>query len=184
MASNPDIEKLVPRNPIDEAEALARLSRHRAKPATPGTPSFANRLHKITRPILKDEGPGIGQIRARWKDLVGERLAKISKPIKLTGKQGELVLTLEILPAAAPLFQHQGDALRQKLSVLTGGGLKSIKYVHSSQAKTASKSPKWTAPLPMKDEEALKAGLQGIKNPQLTQVLLAFGKAVYTQEKK
>ncbi len=182
MADQTPDMKLTPRVQIAESEAMDRLARHRAIPHKPPATRLSKSVSKMARRLLKDEAPGIELLKTRWKDLVGERLSKVSTPQKLTGKKGELVLTLEILPAAAPLFQHHGEALRQKLSVQLGGGLKSIRMVHKADAGRTVTRP-GAMPLPLQDVKALETPLTDIKNKQLAQALLAFGKAVYTRDR-
>jgi hypothetical protein len=178
-----DADKIVlrPRIPLSEEEALARLSAKRARRVHGNGKKFVTSLGRNAKALLKDQGPGIGMLKSRWADLAGEKLARVSSPLKLTGKKGAWVLTLEILPAAAPLFQHQGEGLRQKLSIMMGGELKSIKLVQTNP-KTAGRKPGYKAPMPLKDVRALEAELSDIKNKQLSEALLAFGKAVYTDK--
>lgn len=182
MSSPPDIPPLRPRIEITEKEALERLSRHRAKPVRVTGKRLSTSIGKVTAPFLKDEGPGLARLKARWKDLVGERLAGLSQPIKLSGKKGETVLTLEILPAAAPLFQHQAEMLRQKLSVFSGGQLKAIKLVQANTARSETNGQTRTRPLSLAELQSLENALSGIKNASLSKALLAFGKAVYTKD--
>lgn len=176
----PDI-RLRPRSPVSEDEALQRLSKKRGKPIRPVTRRVSTGLKSVTRDILKDGGTGIGPLKAKWRSVVGDRLAAASTPVKLSGKPGERVLTLQILPAAAPLFQHHGEALRKKVSLLMGGELKSIRLVQDAQGKS-QKSGARTAPLSLQDRKALEAALTDIKNQQLSDALLAFGQAVYKKE--
>lgn len=182
MANDADKIVLRPRIPLTEEEALARLSAKRARRVHGDGKKFVTSLGRRAKDLLKDQGPGIGMLKSRWADLAGDRLARVSMPQKLTGKKGEWVLTLEIMPAAAPLFQHQGEALRRKLSIMMGGELKSIKLVQSNP-KTAGRKPGYKAPMPLKELRALEAELADIKNKQLSEALLAFGKAVYTDER-
>ena len=164
----------------EEALALSRLMRHRARAVIPPAQPFRNRIHTVMAPYTKDEkGPGLPQIKARWNDLVGEKLSGMSAPVKLTGKGMDRVLTLEILPAAAPLFQHQSETLRQKLSMACGGEIKSLKFIQRAPVKTSAKRRR---PLSAQDRERLVADLSGIKNKQLSAALLAFGEAIYTQD--
>ena len=169
----------------NEAEALAlqRLMRHRAKPVyTPGN-KLSLRIAKVMRPYAKDDGPGLPLIQRRWQDLVGPRLAKLSRPVKLTGKKEERILTLEILPSASPIFQHQNEMLKQRLAAACGGFLKDIKLVQKASTGRSPTGKAASPPLSARDREEIKAGLDEIKNPQLSAALLAFGEAVYTQDR-
>ena len=143
---------------------------------------FRNRIQKVMAPYRKDEkSPGLTQIRQRWKDLVGDKLAGMSVPVRLSGKGLDRTLTLEIIPAAAPLFLHQSETLRQKISIACGGELKALKFIQRAPQKTSLTRRR---PLSAQDRARLEAELSGIKNKQLSAALLAFGEAVYTQDKK
>ena len=176
----PDIP-LRPRHATSEEEALKRLKSRRARPMRAPAPHVSKGVNAVTRKILKDEGPGLALLRRRWKDLAGERLSSVSKPIKLSGKKDNLVLTLSISRAAAPLFQHQAEGLRQKLSVQLGGNLTAIKLAHDGSGRTKKKQP-FQAPISAIKLRELENGVSGINNKQLSDALLDFGKAVYRQK--
>lgn len=167
----------------EEALALDRLSRHRAKPVQGPAQQIHRRVSKLLSKYADHEGPGLPQLQRRWKDLVGERLSKLSRPVKLSGKGLDRVLTLEILPAASPIFQHQADFLKQHLSTAIGGPLKDIKLIQKQSVVNGTPAPKRARPLTAQEREEIQAGLNEIKNPKLAAALLAFGQAVYTQER-
>ena len=163
----------------EERAALQRLARHRAKPVGPSGQILGRRVQQVLGKVAKDEGPGLPMIQSRWRDLVGERLSKMSRPVKLTGKSTARILTLEILPASAPVFQHMSEQLKQKLGALMGGHFKEIKYLQT----TPTRARPAARPLSAQEREEIMASLADIKNPQLSAALLAFGEAVYTQDR-
>ena len=179
MSSQPDTPQGKPLNAFDESEALARLSRHRAKPVSPP----GQRLHtKIAKLVRKYEGKGslgLPHLQRRWKELAGDRLSKLSTPVKLAGPAEARILTLEILPAASPLFQHQGEFLKQHLSMAIGGKIVDIKLKHKAASAGQKDSKPGVRPLTIQEREAITAELKDIKNPKLAAALLAFGEAVY-----
>lgn len=167
----------------EEALALDRLSRHRAKPVTGPAQQIHRRVSKLLSKYTDHEGPGLPLLQRRWKDLVGERLSKLSRPVKLSGKGMDRVLTLEILPAASPIFQHQSDFLRQHLATAIGGPLKDIKLIQKQSVGTLKAPTKPARLLTAQEREEIQAGLTNIKNPKLAAALLAFGQAICTQER-
>ncbi|MAK60641.1 MAG: hypothetical protein CMK09_06655 [Ponticaulis sp.] len=182
MSRQPDAPEPKPLNAFDESEALARLSRHRAKPVMPA----GQRLHSKIAPLVrKFEGkgtPGLPHLKRRWTELAGERLAKLSTPIKLSGPAEARILTLEILPAASPLFQHQGEFLKQHLSMAIGGKIVDIKLKQKVSTRPADGKPA-ARPLTIQEREAITNELKHIKNPKLAAALLAFGEAIYTHNR-
>ncbi|MAP93948.1 MAG: hypothetical protein CMK07_03260 [Ponticaulis sp.] len=167
---------------MEESLALARLSRHRAIPVDTSSRRVGLRASALLRRFSKDEGPGLPLLQQRWKDLVGERLSKLSKPVKLTGKKEARVLTLEILPAASPIFQHQGEFLKQHLTAAIGGHIRDIKLVQKRMADPKAGKIS-TRPLTAQERDELKQGVSNIKNTKLSEALLAFGEAIYTQDR-
>ena len=161
-----------------ERAALKRLSKHRARPANGQGERLSLRITKIMKPYTKNEGPGISMLQRRWKDLVGERLAKLSYPIKLTGKAENRVLTLEILPSASPIFQHQSE-----MAASSGGFLKDLKVVHKATPGQNGDKARKLRPLSAQERDQLNEGVASVKNPRLSQALLAFGEAVYRQDR-
>ena len=166
-----------------EAVALDRLSRHRAKPVRAPAQQLSTRVSRLLSKYADRDGPGLPLLQRRWKDLVGERLAKLSYPVKLSGKGLDRVLTLEILPAASTIFQHQSDFLKQHLTSAIGGTLKDIKLVQKSSVGHVQSKATHTRPLTAQEREEIQAGLNSIKNPKLAAALLAFGQAIYTQKR-
>ncbi len=166
-----------------ERAALKRLSKHRARPANGQGERLSLRITKIMKPYTKNEGPGISMLQRRWKDLVGERLAKLSYPVKLTGKAENRVLTLEILPSASPIFQHQSEMLKQRLAASSGGFLKDLKFVHKATPGQNGDKARKLRPLSAQERDQLNEGVASVKNPRLSQALLAFGEAVYRQDR-
>ena len=184
MTGEPDGTQNPPSLNVEiERDALKRLSKHRARPAAPLDEKLSLRVSRIMRPYTKNEGPGISMLQRRWKDLVGERLSQLSYPVKLTGKGETRVLTLEIIPSASPIFQHQSEMLKQRLASASGGFLRELKFVHKSAPGNAGKPARKTAPLSAQDRDLLKDGVAQVKNPRLSQALLAFGEAVYTHDR-
>ncbi len=184
MSSSSSDEPLKPRFDISEQEALQRLSHQRAIPARRGARKFSSGLHKVTRAILKDEGPGIDQLIARWKDLVGERLAKVSVPTKLTKSKDGSILHLDIAPAAAPLFQHQGEALRKKISILIGGNLKAIKLHQKTVTSSSGDGEKRRHILTIEETKEIESAVTDVKNYELRKALMNFGKSVVQNSQK
>ncbi|MEL7481950.1 MAG: DciA family protein, partial [Pseudomonadota bacterium] len=100
----------------------------RSRPARPVRRE--RNLSRDFRTILKGNAPKgttLMRLQVDWTDLVGERLSKVCRPVKLSGAKTGQTLTLRVLPAASALVQHQGETLRQRLSVAAGGTIVRLK---------------------------------------------------------
>lgn len=184
MASSPSSTPPRPRHELSEAEALRRLFSHRAVPVKAPGNRLSGSIRKVTRSLLKEEGPGIELLKQRWNDLAGERLAKISEPTRLTkGKAGK-ILHLDILPAAAPLFQHQGESLRRKISVLIGGDLAVIKLNQTGMPTKTGETRIGTRILTLEERRELEAQFMDVQNTQLKAALMKFGSSFIAQRPK
>lgn len=183
MSSLPTSDPQSDRRTAEEARALDQLSRHRAKPVRPPGRKLGVSIGKLLGKASKNEGPGLSLIQQRWPELVGERLAKLSRPVRLTGKGPMRVLTLDINPSASTVFQHQSEFLRQHIGQAIGGTLKDIKLIQKNPGTSSQTSARRIRPLTALEREALQDGVSNIKNPKLAAALLAFGEAIYTDDR-
>lgn len=107
-----------------DAEVREILSRRRTRPA----PRVAPRAGKALTPLIKkldDQfGRGAGALEPRWREIVGDRLARVTRPQKLTkGKGGAPgVLELRVAGAAALLVQHQSEEILSRVNLFLGAG--------------------------------------------------------------
>lgn len=169
-------------DPLEEAMARARLRRLRAKPAfQPRT--ISHDIRKVTRKHLKGHGTPLAKLKDAWPSLVGERLATLCKPKKLTGGKAERTLELAVLPAAATLIEHEQETIRQRVSVAAGGNITKLKLNQTAWAGTGHKSPKAPPRALTYDEQlALEEQVAGIKDPALKAAIVALGTAVLTDD--
>jgi hypothetical protein len=80
----------------EEAMARARLRRMRAKPAFQPHNTLGHNIRKITRKHLSGTGSPISKLRHDWEKIVGERLAKFTRPEKISGGKAGRTLTLRV----------------------------------------------------------------------------------------
>ena len=66
--------------PQETAEILAR---RRTRPARRAPPPAGKSLAPLIRELEKKYGAGPAGLAARWKEIVGEQLARRSEPVKL-----------------------------------------------------------------------------------------------------
>ena len=161
-----------------EAEAREILSRRRTRPAPRPAPKAGRALQGLIKELDAKLGRGAGALEPRWREIVGERLARVTRPQKLTKGRGDVGGTLELRVAgpAALLVQHQSEDILQRVNLFLGPGSVSklriaqgpVKPLPDAAAPTARKALK-TAPLPAAQEAELKASItdasEALKGP-------------------
>lgn len=111
-----------------DAEARDILSRKRTRPAPRAAPPAGRALAKMIRELDDRFGKGAGALEPRWREIVGDRLARVTRPQKLTrGKAGPDgarggVLELRVAGPAALLVQHQSAEILERVNLFLGPG--------------------------------------------------------------
>ncbi|MBU2418981.1 MAG: DUF721 domain-containing protein, partial [Alphaproteobacteria bacterium] len=92
-----------------DAEVREILSRRRTRPAPRPAPRAGRALQGLIKELDAKFGRGASALEPRWTEIVGERLARVTRPQKLTKGRAGAGGTLELRVAgpAALLVQHQ-----------------------------------------------------------------------------
>lgn len=171
-------------DPIAEAQARAILRQARGKAMHPGAPTIGQAAAGFVRKAAPAAAPGIARLKAQWRDIVGEDIAKYCQPEKLTGKKGDRCLTLRVIPQAAPLVQHRGQEIRQRLSSVAGGVVTRLKIVQGPLSSTAPafqpRRPRRT--LSAAELAELEAKVADIQNAALRAATVSLGKAMLSAQ--
>ncbi len=127
----------------------------------------------LLKPILKETGMGLNELKRRWADVAGESFARAT-PEKLAGG----ILTLSCPGALAPFLQQQVPLLMERLKV-AGAKVKSVRITQRSAAArpTANVRP-LKKPLTAAEETALAQALDPVSDAGLKSALLRLGRAV------
>ena len=152
--------------PTDE-EVREILSRRRTRPLPRPAPRAGRALQKLIKELDDKFGRGPGALEARWREIVGERLARVSRPQKLTKGRGGAAGTLElrVVGAAALLVQHQSEDILQRVNLFLGAGAVDKLRIAQGPVKplddipTQPKRRSAPPPLPAHQEAALKASV-------------------------
>jgi len=168
----------------EEAFARVRLRHNRARPVYSGMKGFGLVASRLTRSKVKGKGTAINRLRDMWPDIAGEQIAKLCRPEKISASKEGRFLVLKVIPAAAPLIQHQSETLRQRVSVAAGGDLAGIKIVQGQLGDSRRAQPK-PAPPPLTPEELaeLEASVAHITDSALRAAIVRLGQSVLTQDK-
>ncbi|KJS35080.1 MAG: hypothetical protein VR74_18025 [Hyphomonas sp. BRH_c22] len=122
-------------------------------------------------------------LQRRWREIVGEKLYPFCRPEKITGGKDGRVLTLRVIPQAAPLVQHQVETIRQRVSVSAGGDIIAIKIVQGALATSEPARPRRRpVPLTSAQRRQLEDSAARIENTALRAAIVALGAAVLTAD--
>jgi len=169
-----------------EREALEILAARRTRPPPRPAPRAGRALHGVIKALDERYGRGAGALESRWIEIVGEQIARVSRPQKLTkGRAGAGgTLELRVPGAAALLVQHQERDILQRVNLFLGEGAVErlriaqgpIKPLPRPAAAAPPPRPK-PAPLPAAAEAELKAEVAAAPDG-LREALESLGRAV------
>ena len=167
-------------DPIEEARALVKLRYTRARALRPPMKPIALTADRVGRKAGTAKLPPLKLLQARWRQIAGEQIYKFSHPEKLSSSKDGRILTLRVVPQAAPLIQHQSETIRQRVSVAAGGDITAIRIVQGPiqrGAETVAWRPK-SRPLTPEEAKTAESSASRIENPRLRAAIVALGKAV------
>ena len=151
-----------------EDEAREILARRRTRPAPRPAPKAGRALQAMIKELDGRFGRGAGALEPRWREIVGERLARVTRPQKLTKGRGQAggVLELRVAGPAALLVQHQSEEILQRVNLFLGAG--SVEKLRIAQgpvkplgdAPTVGPRKPATAPLPAAAEAELQGSIE------------------------
>jgi len=173
-----------------EAEAREILARRRTRPAPRPAPRAGRALQDFIKEMDQRLGRGAGALEPRWREIVGERLARVCRPQKLTrGRDGPNgsrtggVLELRVAGAAALLVQHQSEEILGKVNLFLGAGaVEKLRIAQGPvpplpEATGRPARPKGPLPLSAAEEAELKASVAAAPG-SLADALAKLGRAV------
>ncbi|MDX2238661.1 MAG: DciA family protein [Hyphomonadaceae bacterium] len=162
-----------PPDAAEEARALAALAALRGREARRPPPKAAMSAMAVLRPLLKGGALGLNELKRRWPEIVGDKLAKATAPEKLAGG----VLTVRTPGAMAPFVQHQIPLILDRCR-LAGAEIKSVALLQAAPPPRAKPTVTKPRALTREEEAALAASVAGIEDAALRRALLRLGRAV------
>ncbi len=166
---------LAPKAGPSEAQASQALSAKRGRMSVAPPPSANKSIAALLRPILKETGLGLNEMKRHWRDIAGEAFSRAT-PVKLAGG----TLTIHVPSALAPFLQQQTPLLLERLRV-AGGKVKAIRVDHRAPAGPARQPANvrpLQKPLTSAEEAALAQTLDPACDPGLRSALMRLGRAV------
>ncbi|HEY1752901.1 MAG TPA: DciA family protein [Caulobacteraceae bacterium] len=171
-------------------EAAAILAARRPRPP-PRPPRHAARGLSTTMKALEAKfGHSAGDLKARWKEIVGETLAGRTEPVKLTkARSGGATLELKVAGPVAALVQHQAPLILDRLNLYLGpGAVQRLRIVQGpiSQPVRGRTGParRVKGPLDAAAERELADGLAGARDGPLKEALIRLGREVLRHDRR
>jgi hypothetical protein len=172
------------RRPLPSAEeALAILRARRTRPQRRPPPPAGRSLAPLIKSLDARFGQGTGALQARWREIVGDTLAKRTEPVKLVKGRGGAggVLELRVDGPVAALIQHQAPQITQRLDMILGAGVVTRLRIVQGPVKGAASAPprpRRKGPLDAAAEKALADGLAEAPDGPLKAALTRLGREV------
>ena len=113
------------KRPLPTAEEAASiLARKRTRPARRAPPPVGRKLNRLVKDLDEKFGQGATGLTARWREICGEPLSRISEPLRLIRPKrgGPSTLEIRVAGPAAALVQHQSAAICDKVNLFLGAG--------------------------------------------------------------
>jgi hypothetical protein len=172
------------------SEAQAILASKRTRPPFRPPPHAGRALTPLIKALDQRFGQGADALKTRWAEIVGERLATRTEPVKLVkgraGKPGALEIRVDG-PAAA-LIQHQAPEILSRVGMFLGqGAVDRLRIVQGpvraraspgADAGPAAPVRRRAAPLDAAAEAELAKGLEAATEGPLKSALLRLGREV------
>ena len=173
------------------ADARRILARTRTRPARKAAPPLGRALTPFIKALDERFGQGAGGLKARWREIVGEPLARRSEPAKLVkGRAGAgAVLEIKVEGPMATLVQHQSADILARVNLFLGeGAVARLRIVQgpvaAARGADSAAAPRRARirPLDAAAEAELSQSVQGAVDPKLRDGLQRLGRAVLGRE--
>lgn len=126
-------------------EVLAILATKRTRPPMRAAPPAGRALTKFIKELDERFGQGTGALTARWREIVGETLARRCEPSRLVkGRQGGgAILEIKVEGPSAALIQHQSTEILARVNLFLGSGaVEKLRIVQGPvKARAAAPTP-------------------------------------------
>ncbi len=172
------------RRPLPTPQEVAEiLARRRTVPTRRPPPTVGRSLGPTLKALEKKFGQGPGLLQARWREIVGETLARHTEPVKLTKTRTGSVLELRVAGPAAAIVQHQSPEILSRLALVLGGEtvskLRIVQGPIRGTGRLAAKPPRRSkGPLDAAAERDLAEGLAAQPDGPLKAALERLGREV------
>jgi len=138
---------------------------------------------KIVQPVFKSRGLMEGRILTHWSQIVGEKLAALALPEKITFARGAReggTLHLSVTSSGAMFLQYAQDLILEQVNTFFGyKAVSKVRMTHGLIPVAAGGSPAPPEkPLSTEKKEALEAHTQAVVDPELKELLQRLGRGI------
>lgn len=134
----------------------------------------------LIRPLAKARGTALASLLAEWPLIVGDELARVSLPEKLTGT----TLRLLVMPSAALVLQHDAPQIVARINAYYGrAAVTRLSLVQGPLPMAAPPRKPARPTLPADRQAALKAATADLKDERLKAALERLGRAILARDK-
>ncbi len=171
------------RRPLPDLEETLRILREkRTVPARRPPPPAGRALRGLMKELDAQFSQGASALIARWREVVGEDIARRTEPVKLVKGRSGAGASLEIRVAgpSAAIIQHQAQDILTRVNVFLGpGAVQKLRIVQGPlQHVRAKPAPRRRAPLDAAQEARLAESLADAPEGRLKDALIALGRGV------
>jgi len=175
--------------PLPSAADAARiLAERRTRPPRRPPPAAGRALTAYVKALESRFGQGVGGLTARWREIVGETIARRTQPVKLVkSRTGGAILEIKVDGPAAAFVQHQASDILSRVNLYLGqDAVARLRIVQGplrpggavATPAAAAKARRRAPPLDAAAEAELEQGLAGAPDTPLRSSLLKLGRAV------
>jgi len=160
-------------------ERKSRGKPPKEEPRRRGQRKVADLLPDIGAAAFKRFGFVQSAVVSRWGEIVGERYAEVSAPESIrfpTGKKSDGTLTLAVTGAHAPMMQHVGPAILERVNQFFG--YPAVARIVIRQGAIPAPKPRAMPPSLRPVPAELGDSLRNIADPELRECLAALAGAV------
>lgn len=149
-------------------------------------PRAARAVNKLIKPLAKKAGGSTANLRPHWPQIVGDKLARVSKPSRFASGARGRTLVIEAPSAAAALITSNSTRILQRIETAIGPhDIAHLKVIHRrNREQPPIDAPKKYAAqrgLTPSEHAQLEDNLSKLKHQALRPALEKLGKKLYTR---
>lgn len=174
------------KRPLPDLKETAEILAHkRTRPPARTAAPAGRRLNRFIKELDERFGAGPAMLQARWREIVGEQLARRTEPVKVsrprTGGPGSLEIRVD--GPAATLIQHQAPEIIARVNMVLGADAVARLRIVQGPVRKVETAPigggrRRKPPLDAAAEAQLEAGLAQAPDTPLKQALRRLGREV------
>jgi len=162
------------------------LETQRGRPQYRPAPHAGRAVNKILGPLAKKAGGSTANLRPHWPQIVGDKLARVSKPARYASGLRGRTLVIEAPNAASTLIMSNMQKILERIEAAIGPhDIAHIKVAPRRNREMSASAPKkyTSAPrgLTPSEKAELDEKLSKLKHEALRPALEKLGKELYTR---